>query len=449
MGRGIVYCVDCGERLREDAFDGGKAQMLDDRPYCTRCRPIVETPADPTPSRGYRLRSGVPTPRAPLPAVATPRTPLPAVPKAGSKLPLLAGAAAAGAALLVLVFMIFSGGSAPEAAPAEASGPRAAAPADRATETLKTLEAFAAGNPDPAVFLGRCEQARRLLRGTKHEARLDQLEARAVEAQMAAARKGGARIDEFLASLRKMIKSDPGFQRRAEVEGMFESAKRLDASKAEGLEREKQAYAKLFEDTARHACELAAAEGRKLASAGRPEDAVARLDECPPVFLATPHGAPLAALRRDFAAQSERLSRLRSRPRHEASHCNPNDTLAALSDGRLPKSSGDGSIPRMTFWDHRGTKEWITYGFDELRKIDAVEVYWFDDTGKGNCRVPASWKLFRLDGEEWREIPGAGGVAPDRFNKASFPAVETWALRIEVQLQPGWSGGVLEWLVRP
>jgi len=49
----------------------------------------------------------------------------------------------------------------------------------------------------------------------------------------------------------------------------------------------------------------------------------------------------------------------------------------------------------------------------------------------------------------WKPVEGAGdfGVAKDAFNKVAFPAVETDGLRIEVQLQPNVSGGILEWRV--
>jgi hypothetical protein len=35
----------------------------------------------------------------------------------------------------------------------------------------------------------------------------------------------------------------------------------------------------------------------------------------------------------------------------------------------------------------------------------------------------------------------------DRFNATTFDAIETDALRIEVQLQKNFSGGILEWRV--
>lgn len=136
------------------------------------------------------------------------------------------------------------------------------------------------------------------------------------------------------------------------------------------------------------------------------------------------------------------------RPRHRASHLH--DDPNAPSDGKLPKNSNDHSVPRFTWWDHRGTAEWIEYSFDKPRKVSACEVYWFDDAPrKGACRAPASWKLLYKRGDEWREVgkPSEYGVALDRFNRVTFEPVETDALRIEVKLQKDFSSGVLEWKV--
>ena len=132
-----------------------------------------------------------------------------------------------------------------------------------------------------------------------------------------------------------------------------------------------------------------------------------------------------------------------------ASHSHESDSLEAVNDGLVPKSSNDGSIPRFTWWDHRGTSEWIEWGFPKIRKASAVEVYWFDDTGKGQCRVPASWKLSYRVGEAWKPVEEAGafGTKLDAFNRVSFKPVECNGLRIEVQLQPEFSGGILEWRI--
>ena len=133
-----------------------------------------------------------------------------------------------------------------------------------------------------------------------------------------------------------------------------------------------------------------------------------------------------------------------------ASHCWQADTLLALHDRQEPESSNDHGIPRFTWWPRRGSQEWVQYDFDRARRVSSVEVYWFDDEAAGGgCRVPASWKLFYREGENWREVQGAANYRTelDQFNRVSFTPVETTGLKIEVQLQEEYSGGILEWRV--
>jgi DUF1680 family protein len=132
-----------------------------------------------------------------------------------------------------------------------------------------------------------------------------------------------------------------------------------------------------------------------------------------------------------------------------ASHCWSSDTIAALNDGIAPKASNDQTIPRMTWWDHAGTTEWVAYAFDEPRRLTWSEVYWFDDTGVGQCRVPARWRLLWKNGQSWEPVKTTStyGVSRDQFNRVDFEAVETRELRLEVDLQAGFSGGILEWRV--
>jgi DUF1680 family protein len=142
-----------------------------------------------------------------------------------------------------------------------------------------------------------------------------------------------------------------------------------------------------------------------------------------------------------------RMRAMQNGVRLDASHCWRTDTLLALNDGVLPKSSADESIPRLTFWDHKGTKEWVEMEFESTRAVHAVRVYWFDDTGHGGCRTPASARVLVRDGETWREVAGSLPVLPDRWNPAEFPPATTGAVRIEVALRPGFSAGILEWQV--
>jgi DUF1680 family protein len=141
---------------------------------------------------------------------------------------------------------------------------------------------------------------------------------------------------------------------------------------------------------------------------------------------------------------------LASRSRASSSYCWPPDSVAAVNDQAEPADSNDHSLPRLTWWDHKGTAEWLQYDFDRPAKVEAVEVYWFDDSGRGGCRVPESWRLLYRDGEQWKPVEAEGslGVAKDQYNVVRFAPVTTSGLRIELQLQPQFSGGVLEWKVR-
>lgn len=132
-----------------------------------------------------------------------------------------------------------------------------------------------------------------------------------------------------------------------------------------------------------------------------------------------------------------------------ASHVFDGDTTAALCDGLVPTNSNDHSIPRFTWWPHRGTVEWVQYDFEHLREVSSVSVYWFDDTGVGQCRVPQSWKLVFKNGDSWEPVKTTDhfGVARDIWNRIEFAPVQTTALRIEAQLKPEFSSGILEWRV--
>jgi len=121
----------------------------------------------------------------------------------------------------------------------------------------------------------------------------------------------------------------------------------------------------------------------------------------------------------------------------------------AVNDQAVPASSFDQSEGFFHWWPHKGTTEWLEYDFAHATAISQAAVYWYDDTGHGEVRVPASWRVLVKDGEDWRPVTALSpyGVARDQSNIVRFTAVTTAAVRIEVVLQPEWSGGVLEWTV--
>ena len=151
---------------------------------------------------------------------------------------------------------------------------------------------------------------------------------------------------------------------------------------------------------------------------------------------------------------------LASQAKASASHCFANDTVKALNDQLEPAASDDNKIPRFTWWDHRGTKEWVQYDFAQPQTVSEVEVYWWDERRvHAQCRVPQSWRLLYKEGADWKPAGGTDewkpventsgyGTDMDKFNRVTFKPINAAALRLEVQLQPDWSGGILEWRVK-
>ena len=123
--------------------------------------------------------------------------------------------------------------------------------------------------------------------------------------------------------------------------------------------------------------------------------------------------------------------------------------VRALNDQREAKSSGDHANRFLHWWPHKGTKEWVQYDFAKPARVSAVEVYWFDDTGVGECRLPKSWQLSYRENGEWKPVknPSEYGCSGDRYNRTTFDTVETDALRLEVQLTERFSAGIHEWRV--
>ena len=127
------------------------------------------------------------------------------------------------------------------------------------------------------------------------------------------------------------------------------------------------------------------------------------------------------------------------------SHCYKGDSVASINDRVEPKSSQD--RPHHSFWPRKGTTEWAEYHFGRTRKLSSTEVYWFDDSPRGGCSVPQSWRILYRSGNKWMPVekPGKCGVKRNVFIRVTFKPVETTALRIEVKLQPGRGAGIVEW----
>ena len=121
-----------------------------------------------------------------------------------------------------------------------------------------------------------------------------------------------------------------------------------------------------------------------------------------------------------------------------------------LNDQVTPKNYDGGRAPNFDFWPHKGTDEWVQYDFAQPTHISSVTVWWFDDTGSGECRLPVSWRLLhRAADGQWRPVGGASeyAIRKDAPVKVMFDPVTTGALRIEIKLPPSFSAGIYEWEV--
>ena len=87
-----------------------------------------------------------------------------------------------------------------------------------------------------------------------------------------------------------------------------------------------------------------------------------------------------------------------------------------INDGEDPASSDDPS----SYFDWFPTKdstEWVEMAFEKPATVSECQVYWFDDTGKGEVRVPATWRLLVGDGSVTRIGVERTGLVLRSFNE--------------------------------
>jgi hypothetical protein len=131
--------------------------------------------------------------------------------------------------------------------------------------------------------------------------------------------------------------------------------------------------------------------------------------------------------------------------------CSPGGKgVEAIHDLYEPSDSNDHDHGYLHWWPKKGTTEWVQYDFPAPAAVSETSVYWFDDTGEGECRVPASWKAFVKAGEAWVPVKTEGpfGAAKDAYNTVKFATVTTTAVRLEIKLPEKFSSGIQEWKVK-
>ncbi|MCA9261204.1 MAG: glycoside hydrolase family 127 protein, partial [Planctomycetales bacterium] len=136
----------------------------------------------------------------------------------------------------------------------------------------------------------------------------------------------------------------------------------------------------------------------------------------------------------------------------KATHTYENDSVAALTDGRLPKNSFDESIPRWTSWPQRGVPQQVEFSLSKPLALRTIEVYWYDD--HGGVQTPASWDLEVRSEGEWQPFElyntDSYQTQPDQYNVV-HPAqpITINAIRLNVRPKKDAAVGALEFIVRP
>lgn len=140
---------------------------------------------------------------------------------------------------------------------------------------------------------------------------------------------------------------------------------------------------------------------------------------------------------------------LEARAKVTVSFANNNSTPVAINDGVVAKRSSEAPAANCHWWPHKGTEEWAQYVWDKPATVSGARVLWFDDTGRGECRLPAAWRIEFRDGQAWKPVAARDTypVAKDKWCEVSFAPVQTTALRLVVKLQQDWAAGVHEWQV--
>lgn len=299
----IVYCEGCGKSLRETEFTEGKAQTLNHRHYCVRCKPLDTTP------RGTPLPSPKQVSTARLQRVRLPRSTARAAEAAlDTQKWVVAGGAMIAAALVALVCFVAAGRRNPETVatapmdtvkrPVAPPASTPSSPSEEAAETLRKLESLVASGADPATILEQCDLVRKSLKSTPYAARLTEIEEQSRRLFMQ--RENERKLGSFLESIDRIQQGDPEFARAVEVQGMLSSALRIAGSRETEVQTMITQYNQRFQDMARGTADQTRSSVEGLAAEQKYEEALQQIDAYPEAFRSTPHWDEMQALRKQI-----------------------------------------------------------------------------------------------------------------------------------------------------
>ncbi len=125
------------------------------------------------------------------------------------------------------------------------------------------------------------------------------------------------------------------------------------------------------------------------------------------------------------------------------------NSTASIIDGITLVSRGEERGDAFHWWPRKGTTEWVEYAFPNTVTISETSVWFFDDTGRGGCRLPKVWRILYKDSSgSWQKVHSDYPIVKDAFNTIQFQPISTTVIRLEMDLQDNECGGIEEWNVK-
>jgi hypothetical protein len=294
VGRPIVYCDVCGDRILEEAFEKRQALSVQNKSYCPTCAknvfgsamPDQETPKPRPATAAFRpdaLRPPSSTnlrqARPPAQIVVHHR---PHAPRSGPPLGLIIGGAAGAVALVVIVLVAASSGSGGAQKPAPPPASKEPTKEDRAREAMAQIERAAGPEitdpVEPEQVLTLADRHRAVIEGTSFESRLQLAERMAKEKRARASKR--EEISRLLAEVRSLAAADPGYAQYDRAQELLRKADDLarDAGRVDDVFAATRDYNGEFQRAASRRFDDVKARAEQLARDGRPADAARAID---------------------------------------------------------------------------------------------------------------------------------------------------------------------------
>lgn len=282
MGRPIVYCDSCGDRILDGEFEKGRAVSVHNKNYCVRCAKNVAVPV-PAPAPAPPKPKPHDPDRPPTAFLHPSQVRAPAAhrpharPAGGPPMGIIIGAAAGVVGVVVIVLALASSGKGSAPAPPAASKPPVEKedPARRAFEEVDKI-----ASDDPDKVLAAVEAARPKVAGSDYAVRLDEVAARARQRKEELARRAAfaavvAELKTLAAADRDFAKYDDFQQVAARAEGMIAHA---SGEARDEFMKALSGYNQAFQQAAAAKADEVRREADRLAGDRRYADAARTID---------------------------------------------------------------------------------------------------------------------------------------------------------------------------